>query len=264
MRLSILALSICLILTACGREATQPVASDSVETANPDSAAAPETSNMNYPEARRGDRVDDYFGAGVADPYRWMEDLDGDELKTWVDAQNALSGPYLENLPEREALRARLTELWNYERHSPEFKTAGRYFFERNDGVQNQSVLYVIGAAGGEPTVAIDPNGFSDDGTIALVRYSVSPDGRLIAYATSDGGSDWTTLHVRDLETGKDLPDTLTDTKFSDAAWTADSKGFYYGRYPRDETGRRTIRNRPESTTTVWATPRARTFCSTR
>ena len=241
MRLSLPALSICLTLAACGQEAAAPAAPDADETVEAvasDSAAPPEASTMNYPDARRGDHVDDYFGTEVADPYRWMEDLDGVELKTWVDAENALSGPYLEALPEREALRARLTELWNYERRSPEFKTAGRYFFERNDGIQNQSVLYMVASAGAEPVVAIDPNGFSDDGTIALVRYSVSPDGRLIAYATSDGGSDWTTLHVRDLETGKDLTDTLTDTKFSDAAWTADSKGFYYGRYPRDETGK--------------------------
>jgi prolyl oligopeptidase len=193
---------------------------------------------MPYPPARRSDHVDDYFGVEVADPYRWMEDLDSAELETWIEAQNALAGPYLVSLPRHEAIKERLTELWNYERRSPQFKVAGRHFFERNDGIQNQNVLFVVKAPGAAPEVAIDPNGFSEDGTVALVRYNVSPDGRLIAYATSDGGSDWTTLRVRDLETGKDLPDRLTDIKFTQAAWSADSRGFYYGRYPRDAAGR--------------------------
>jgi prolyl oligopeptidase len=229
-----IALALCCLLVACGREPEPPSEPAGDAPATPVS----EPSRTEYPPARRGDHVDDYFGTEVADPYRWMEDLESAELKAWIEAQNAVSGPYLAALPHSDDLKTRLTELWNYERIGPRFKVAGRYFFERNDGVQNQSVLYMITADGGEPEVAIDPNTFSDDGTVALVRYAVSPDGRLIAYAASDGGSDWVTIHVRDLETGEDLPHTLTDTKFTDAAWTADSKGFFYGRYPRDDQGR--------------------------
>jgi prolyl oligopeptidase len=235
MRHLLAALTFALLTAACGREQEPPAADETAPAAA--EGAAPEAAGMPYPEARRGDVVDDYFGTEVADPYRWMEDPDSAELKTWIDAQNALANPWLEGLPEREAIKDRLTALWNYDRRSPQFKVAGRQFFERNDGIQNQSVLYMIPAPGAEPVVAIDPNGFSDDGTIALVRYNVSPDGRLIAYGLSDGGSDWTTMRIRDLATGEDLPDELADIKFTQAAWAADSQGFYYGRYPHNAAG---------------------------
>ncbi len=185
-----------------------------------------------YPPAPRGDVVDDYFGVKVPDPYRWLEQLDSPEVAAFVDAQNALSQPYLESLPRREGLKQRLTELWDYERYGMPFKEGGRYFYSHNDGLQNQSVWFVADSLADEPRVLLDPNTFSEDGTVSLAGLSISPDGHYAAYARSDGGSDWRSWSVRDIDAGEDLDDQIEFTKFTGVSWTADSRGFFYSRHP--------------------------------
>jgi prolyl oligopeptidase len=192
---------------------------------------------VSYPETRRVEHVDTYNDVEVADPYRWLEDLEGKETADWVAAQNAVTEPFLERIPQRERIENRLTELWNYERFSVPVKEGGRYFYERNDGLQDQDVLYVADSLGAEARVLIDPNTFSEDRTTSLGEFAVSPDGKLIAYSTSEGGSDWRTYRIRDVGTGKDLEDVLDAIKFTTAQWTPDNRGFYYSRYPRDENG---------------------------
>ncbi|SFF56805.1 prolyl oligopeptidase Serine peptidase. MEROPS family S09A [Fontimonas thermophila] len=194
--------------------------------------AAPTAHALDYPDTPRGPVVDDYFGTPVPDPYRWLEDVDSPQTRAWVEAQNALSLPFLARLPEREALRRRLTELWNFERYEVVEKRAGRYFFRRNDGLQNQSVLYVQDGRKARPRALLDPNLLAADGSVALTDYEVSPDGRWLAYATATSGSDWNEIRVRDIATGKDGPDHLVRIKFSSIAWTRDAKGFFYSRYP--------------------------------
>jgi prolyl oligopeptidase len=199
----------------------------------PGSGGAPIAhAKLDYPATRTVDRTDDYHGTSVADPYRWLEDLDAPEVKAWVDAQNAVAEPYLAAIPRRKEIIDRLTALWNYERYTVPIEEGGKYFFRRNDGLQNQDVLYVMDAWGAEPRVLIDPNAFSKDGTVALSSVTPSPDGKLVAYSVSDGGSDWKTWRVRDAATGEDLEDELRYTKFTDVSWSRDSKGFYYSRYP--------------------------------
>ncbi|MFC1660128.1 S9 family peptidase, partial [Gemmatimonadota bacterium] len=197
----------------------------------------PPLPSAEYPETARIDHVDDYFGTSVPDPYRWFEDLDSEETAAWVEAQNAVSVPYLEALPRREELKERLTELWNYERFGVPQKQGGGYFFTRNDGLQDQDVLYVARSLEDEGRVLVDPNGFSADGTVALGSYWISPDGSLIAYGTADGGSDWQTYRFRDVDTGEDLEDVIRFTKFTSIAWEPDNKGFYYARYPEGPDG---------------------------
>ncbi len=187
---------------------------------------------LTYPEARRSDQTDDYFGTSVPDPYRWMEDLQSPEVEEWVKAENALSVPFLEALPGRDAIGSRLTELWNYERFGVPFKEGTLYFFTRNDGLQDQDVVLVAEALDAEPRVLIDPNTFSDDATVALAGMSVSPDGRYVAYATSDGGTDWNTWHVKEVASGRELPDAVAFTKFTSASWLPNGAGFFYSRYP--------------------------------
>lgn len=191
-----------------------------------------EESGLAYPPTKRVDQVDVYHGTRVADPYRWLEDLDSAETRAWVDAQNALSQPYLEAIPARERIKQRLTELWNYERYDIPVKRGNRYFYLRNDGLQNQSVLYVAEGLEAPGRVLLDPNTLSEDATIALGEFVPSPDGKLVAYSLSDGGSDWRTWHIRNVETGEDLPDVLRFIKFVPVAWTADSRSLYYARYP--------------------------------
>jgi prolyl oligopeptidase len=185
-----------------------------------------------YPSAARGDQVDDYFGTRVEDPYRWLERVDDAQTRQWITAENALAQPYLEGIPAREAIKKRLTELWNYERYDIPLQRGGRYFYSRNDGLQNQSVLYVADSLQAEPRVLLDPNTLSQDATIALGEIVPSPDGKLLAYSLSDGGTDWRTWHFRDVASGRDLPDVLRFIKFADVAWTADSRTVYYARYP--------------------------------
>jgi prolyl oligopeptidase len=201
--------------------------------------AMAQDSPIRYPQAKRGDVVEQLHGKPVEDPYRWLEDdvRKSADVKGWVDAQNKITGEYLDAIPERKTIQKNLTDLWNYERYSAPSKVGGRYFFSKNDGLQNQSVLYTLDKLDGEPRQLIDPNTLSTDGTVALGGTWVSPDGKLMAYAVSEAGSDWSTYKVLDVVTGKPLNDELKWIKFSGAAWTADGKGFFYCRYdePKDK-----------------------------
>jgi prolyl oligopeptidase len=190
-----------------------------------------------YPDALRGDTVDDYHGTQVADPYRWLEDPDSPETRAWVEAENKVTFGYLDEIPQRNAIRQRLTELWNYERFGVPTKKGGHYFLTRNDGLQNQSVLYVLDDLAASPRVLLDPNTLAKDGTVALSGTVVSEDGRLLAYGLADGGSDWNQWKVRDVATGQDLADTLRWVKFSQAAWMRDGSGFFYARYDEPKAG---------------------------
>ncbi|HEY0946742.1 MAG TPA: prolyl oligopeptidase family serine peptidase, partial [Opitutaceae bacterium] len=189
--------------------------------------------NWDYPVSPRGDVVDDYAGAKVPDPYRWLEDLDSPQTQAWNQAQNTLTYGFLEKLPQRERLRERLTQLWNYERFGLPFKEGGQYFYTRNSGLQNQSVLYVTPAFDhAQPRILLDPNTLAKDGTVALTAAAVSPDGKWLVYGTSGAGSDWNEYRVRAIATGEDTADHIQWIKFASPAWTKDSKGFFYSRYP--------------------------------
>jgi len=190
-----------------------------------------------YPPARTVEHVDDYHGTAVKDPYRWLEDLDGAETQGWVAAQNALTAGELAKVSARPLVQAKLTQLWNFERYSLPDKHRGRYFFSKNDGLQNQAVLYWSEGLAGEPKLLLNPNELSGDGTVALSGQAVSEDGEYLAYGLSESGSDWQTWRVREVKTGKDLPDTLRWVKFSGATWTRDGKGFFYGRYAEPAAG---------------------------
>ena len=185
-----------------------------------------------YPETKRVEQTDDYHGTKVADPFRWLEDDNSDETKAWVVEQNKLTNSYLNEIPERAKLKARLTELWNYERYSAPSKAGKRYFYSKNDGLQNQSVYYVADSITDAGRVLLDPNKLSTDGTVALSGLSISDDGNLLAYGLSSAGSDWQEWRFRDVATGADLPDVLKDIKFSGASWTKDGKGIFYSRFP--------------------------------
>ena len=199
------------------------------------------------PPTRASEQVDDYHGRQVADPFRWLEDTDAPETAAWVSAQNAVTFAYLAAIPEREAIRKRLTQLWNYERYSTPFRRAGRYFYFRNDGLQSQSVLYTQPAFDAPPAVLLDPNTMSADGTVALSMTAVSHDGRYLAYGTSASGSDWQEFRVRAVADGKDLDDRLRWIKFSGASWTRDGKGFFYSRYPEPRNAALTESNRNQT-----------------
>ena len=192
----------------------------------------------NYPPARKSDQVDDYHGTKVADPYRWLEDLDSEETRNWVEAENKLSFAFLASIPARNTIKERLTKLWNYEKYGIPFKEGNRYFYTRNSGLQNQAVLYTVTGLNAEPQMVLDPNTLSADGTVAVSGMQVSPDGKLLAYSLSASGSDWQEWKVRDVETSKDLPDMLKWVKFSGVSWTRDGKGFFYSRYdePKGDT----------------------------
>jgi prolyl oligopeptidase len=187
--------------------------------------------SKNYPPTRKSDQADDYHGVKVPDPYRWLEDLDSAETKAWVEAQNKLSFDYLAAIPARNSLKERITKLWNYEKYGIPFKEGDRYFYFRNSGLQNQSVLYTVTGLDAPPKMILDPNTMSSDGTVAVSGVQVSPDGKLLAYSISASGSDWQEWKVRDVETGKDLADHLKWVKFSGVSWTDDGKGFFYSRY---------------------------------
>ncbi len=197
----------------------------------PQSLSLQESRPMSYPESRKVDRVDDYFGTRIADPYRWLEDLDGPETARWVEAQNRVTFAYLESIPARGRIKERLTALWDYERYGLPSKEGGRYVFSKNDGLQNQAVLYSAATLEDEPSILLDPNRLSSDGTVALTDTVFSDDGRWMAYATSASGSDWKEWRVREVVTAADQPDLVTWSKFSGAAWLKDGSGFFYGRY---------------------------------
>ena len=158
---------------------------------------------LRYPDTRKIEQTDDYHGVSVSDPYRWLEDPDSDETKAWVEAQNQITFGYLQQIPVREAIQKRLTQLWDYEKYSVPFKEGNRYFYFKNDGLQNQSVLYTLNALDDEPRVLLDPNKLSDDGTVALSGLSISEDGAWMAYGLSTSGSDWQEWRVRSIETGR-------------------------------------------------------------
>lgn len=196
-------------------------------------AAAVSAAPIAYPVTERGPEVEARHGINVPDPYRWLEaDVRTDaKVAAWVEAQNKLTGAYLATLPKRDAIRSRLTELYNYERFGIPRVKGGVQFFTRNSGLQNQSVLYVQ-PAGGEARVLIDPNPWARDGATALAEWEPSADGKYLLYAVQDGGTDWRTLKLRDVATGADLPDVIEWVKSSDLAWRKDGSGFYYSRFP--------------------------------
>ena len=190
-----------------------------------------------YPETRKQEVEDDYFGTRIADPFRWLEDDNSAETKAWVQEQNKITFGWLAGIPQRARIFGRLKQLWNYERFGTPFKRGDRYFFTRNSGLQNQSVLYVTDRLDGEARELLDPNAFSKDGTISLTEIAPDEQGKLLVYGTSTGGSDWQEYRIRDIATGKDLPDVLRWIKFSGATWAQDGGGFYYSRYPKPEAG---------------------------
>jgi len=187
---------------------------------------------FDYPPASKADIVEDFHGTSVADPYRWMEDESSEELKTWIDGQNDLTNGYLERFSGREKIENRLTELWNYPRYTVPSKRGGTYFYSRNDGLQNQSALYMEKKLGGEAALVLDPNTLSEDGTVALTTQGVNHDGTLMAYGLSRSGSDWQEIRIKNLTTGKDFDEIIQWCRFAGIAWTHDKKGFFYNRYP--------------------------------
>jgi prolyl oligopeptidase len=197
-----------------------------------------EKAPVSYPQSARGDVVDDYFGTKVADPYRWMEALDSKEVGDWVAAQNKVTFAYLETLPLRERFRERITQLWDYPRVGIPVKEGGRYFYEKNTGLQRQAPLYVRAALDAPARVVIDPNAMWPDGSISLAQWSPSHDGKLIAYGLSEGGADWRTVKIRAVDSGKDFEDEIRWMRFSDISWTSDNKGFFYSRYPEPPKGK--------------------------
>jgi prolyl oligopeptidase len=188
-----------------------------------------------YPESAKTDVTDTYFGTTVADPYRWLEDDNSKETGLWVEAQNKVTEEYLSKIPYKEQIRERLTQLWNYPRYGVPFHEGNYYFFFKNNGIQNQSVLYFQSSLEEEPEVFLDPNNLSPDGTVALGTYSVSKDGKYFAYAVSGSGSDWNEIYVKETATGKQLEDKLEWVKFSGISWQGN--GFYYSRYDKPTGG---------------------------
>jgi prolyl oligopeptidase len=190
---------------------------------------------VTYPVTQKGDVVDDYFGTKVPEPYRWLEDDNSEATAKWVEAENAVTFGYLGKIPFREKIRARLTEIYNYPRYSAPFRIGAYYFFMKNDGLQNQSVIYIQKGLDGEPKVFLDPNALSPDGTTRAFLSGFSNDDRYAAYSRSDAGSDWTEIRVMEVETGKELGDCIQWTKFGGAAWQGD--GFYYSGFEKPAEG---------------------------
>lgn len=212
--------ALCLLaLAACGGKSSD------------EHAAASSAAKFTYPEAQRGDQVDDYYGEKVADPYRWLEDVDGAATKAWVEAENKLTFDYLERIPQRAAIKQRLTQLWDYERFGLPVKRGGKYFYTHNGGLQNQAALYVADSLEAAPRLLLDPNVLLADGTAALVGWEPSEDGRLLAYGIAEAGSDWETWRVRDVATGKDRTDELKWVKWAAATFDKQASGIYYSRY---------------------------------
>ena len=233
------ALAASLVLSTCAHTpASDPTSLPKDSLANTQQKAAHVSK---YPTSKQGEVVDDLNGLKIADPYRWLEDADSADTAAWVSAQNQLTFGWLNKIPARDLLKARLTELWDYERYGTPFVEGTgaqrRTYFWKNDGLQNQAVLYVIDQPQQEPRVLLDPNTLSSDGTIAVGGMAISHDGKLMAYALSSGGSDWMDWRVKDISSGLDKPDLVQWSKFSGASWTLDNKGFFYSRYPEPEKG---------------------------
>ena len=188
-----------------------------------------------YPETQKEPVADTYFGTEVIDPYRWLEDDNSEETKDWVKRQNDVTFAYLNNLPGRQEINARLTELMDYPRMTPPFRKAGKYFFYKNNGLQNQSVLYMADQLNGEEQVLLDPNTLSSDGTVALSGVELSSDGKYLVYRIARSGSDWNEIYVMNTETRELLPEVIKWVKFSDTSWYDD--GFFYSAYRQPESG---------------------------
>ena len=191
-----------------------------------------------YPVTHMVTQTDNYHGTIVSDPYRWLENTESSEVADWVEQQNQLSRPYLEALPTREIYKKRMTELWDYEKYDVPFTKGGKFFYSHNNGLQNQYVLWMADSADSKPSVLIDPNTFSEDGTVSMAGFEQSPKANKIAYFTSDGGTDWKTIHVRDVDTLNDETTVIKGVKFTNVSWLPDETGFYYSRYPIDSNGK--------------------------
>jgi prolyl oligopeptidase len=215
--------------------------------ASPGSRESSGEASLRYPPTAQVDHADLYHGTRVADPWRWMEDLDSPAVKAWVEAQNGLAQPWLETIPQRARVLERLKALWDYDQYGYAWlegkdrvplRRGDRYFFVEKRGLQDQGVLYWAPSPEAEPRVLIDPNALSSDATVSLSDFVVSPDGRFVAWATSDGGTDWDTWRVREVDSGRDLGDEIRRTKFTRVAWTPDAGAFYYSAYPALPDGR--------------------------
>ncbi|MDX1572106.1 MAG: prolyl oligopeptidase family serine peptidase [Xanthomonadales bacterium] len=236
---AILIMSIALV--SCGQQsAEEDQATQTLEPAAEvtDTQTAP-IEKFEYPETNTVDQVDDFHGTEVADPYRWLEEdvRESEQVADWVEAQNEVTFAYLESIEERPVIRERLAELWDYEKYGTPYYKGGRIFYDRNDGLQNQDVLYMQESLDSEPQLVVDPNQWSEDGTVALASAVASPNGKYLAMAIQDGGSDWRTIKVLDIESGEELEDRVEWMKFSPISWAADSSGFYYSRYPEPQEG---------------------------
>ncbi len=192
----------------------------------------PAQTRLDYPKARKSDQVDIYHGIRVLDPYRWMEDTTSAETREWIAAENKLTDSYLATIPERAKIKARLTELWNYERYSAPAKIGNKYIYSKNDGLQNQSVLYIADSLSDPGRVFFDPNKLSADGTAALSGSAFTDDGKLWAYGIARSGSDRTEWRIMNVETGEHLPDTLRPNRQGGVSWLPDNSGFFYSRFP--------------------------------
>lgn len=192
-----------------------------------------ELTSLNYPNTAKGDVVDTYFGMNVADPYRWLEDDMSAETAAWVAEENRVTHNYLDNIPFRQKIEDRLTKLWNYEKISAPFKEGDYTYFYKNNGLQNQYVMYRQ-KADADAEVFLDPNTFSEDGTVSLGQVSFSKNGSIVAYSISEGGSDWRKVKILDVESKKQIEDTLVDIKFSGLSWYK-NEGFYYSSYDKPE-----------------------------
>ncbi len=195
----------------------------------------PPKEKIKYPVAKKVDTVDVYFEQQVADPYRWLEDDNSDETAEWVNAENEITQTYLDKIPFRDALKQRLTDIWNYPKYGVPFNKGDNYFFFKNNGVQNQNVLYMQEGLDGEPKVLLDPNKLSEDGTVSLSSLGISKDGKYLGYGISRGGSDWSEIYVMDIETGETLTDHIQWVKFSGISWKDD--GFFYSSYDEPKEG---------------------------
>jgi len=191
--------------------------------------------NLQYPETKKINHIDEYHGVKIADPYRWLEDLNSEETKEWIEAQNKLTNNYLSNIPYREKIKKRLTELWNYERYSTPFKVGDYYVYSKNDGLQEQNVYYIQKGINGEPEILIDPNKLSPDGSVSLSGIFFSHDNKYLSYGISRGGSDWREFYIMEVSTKKLLEDKILWSKFSGNAWYKD--GFFYAKYDEPKSG---------------------------
>lgn len=226
-----------LALAACGQPQQDETTAAAVATPATPVAGVPPA--LDYPATATVAQTDDFFGTSVADPYRWLEDdvRVNPAVAAWVEAENAVTSSYLDTLEDRDLIKQRLTQLWDYEKFTLPVKEGGRYFFRRNDGLQNQAVLYVQDTLAAEPRMLLDPNTWSDDGATALAEVLPSPDGKHVVYTIQEGGTDWRSVKVLNVDTGEILADTIEWVKFSALAWHPDSSGFWYSRFPEPDAG---------------------------